>query len=120
DEHWPYAGSMLDGLTARAVDAHTVVVTSSSTKRVPPGLLLHVVPAHVYARVSDLDHDPRALGVGDGPWNVVSRSADSVELGVLGRPGGPPLDQIIFRTYPSAGALIDALARGKAESLSCV
>jgi len=111
---------MLDGLTARAVDAHTLVVTSSSTKRVRPGLLLHVVPAHVYARVSDLDHDPTALSVGSGPWHVVSKSADSVELGVLGRPGGPPLDQIVFRTYPSADALIDALARAKVDVISGV
>jgi peptide/nickel transport system substrate-binding protein len=120
DEHWPYARDMLDGLTARAVDAHTVVVTSTSTDGVLPGLLLHVVPAHVYAQVSDVDHDPAALGVGDGAWHVVSKSADSVELGVLGRPGGPPLDQIIFRTYPTADALIGALARGDVDVLSGV
>jgi peptide/nickel transport system substrate-binding protein len=120
DEHWPYAGSMLDGLTARALDAHTVAVTSSSTNRVLPGLRLHVVPAHVYAKVSNVDNDTTALGVADGPWHVVSKSASSVELGVLGRPGGPPLDQIIFRTYPTAGALIDALSRGDVDVISGV
>ena len=120
DDHWPYASGMLDGLTARAVNAHTVVVTSSSTNRALPGLLLHVVPAHVYAQVSDVDNDTAALGVADGAWHVVSKSTDSVELGVLGRPGGPPLDQIVFRTYPNADALIDALARGDVDVISGV
>jgi ABC-type transport system substrate-binding protein len=120
DEHWPYAGRVLDGLTARALDAHTVAVTSAAMNTVLPGLRLHVVPAHVYAKVSNVDDDTAALGVGDGPWHVVSKSASSVELGVLGRPGGPPLDQIVFRTYPSAGTLIDALARGDVDVISGV
>jgi hypothetical protein len=74
----------------------------------------------VYAKISNVDDDTAALGVADGAWHVVSKSASSVELGVLGRPGGPPLDQIVFRTYPSAGALISALARGDVDVISGV
>jgi len=118
DEHWPYAKGMLDGLEARAVNAQTVIVTASPTNRVLPGLLLHVVPAHVFSAPTDIDDDTAALCGGGGAWHVVSRSADSVELGVLGRPGGPPLDQIVFRTYPNADALIDALSRGEVDVVS--
>jgi peptide/nickel transport system substrate-binding protein len=124
DDHWPYAGSVLDGLTARALDAQTVAISSRSFTRPLPGLLpglrLNVVPAHVYAKVSDVDNDTAALGVADGAWHVVSKSADSVELGVLGRPGGPPLDQIVFRAYPSADSLISALSRGDVDVISGV
>jgi hypothetical protein len=74
----------------------------------------------VYAQVSDVGTDTTALGVADGDWHVVSKSADSVELGVLGRPGGPPLDQIVFRTYPTADALINALAHGDVDVISGV
>jgi peptide/nickel transport system substrate-binding protein len=120
DDRWPYANGMVGGLTARSLDAHTVAVTSSSTRTVLPGLLLHIVPAHVYAKVSNVNDDNPALGVADGAWHVVSKSASSVELGVLGRPGGPPLDQIVFRSYPSAGALVSALARGDVDVISGV
>jgi peptide/nickel transport system substrate-binding protein len=124
DDHWPCAGNVLDGLTARALDAHTVAISSRSFARprsgLLPGLRLNVVPAHVYAKVSNVNDDTAALGVADGAWHVVSKSASSVELGVLGRPGGPPLDQIVFRSYPSAGALIDALSRGDVDVISGV
>ena len=118
DQHWPYAGPMLDGLTARAVNAQTVAVTSKSTTHALPGLLLHVVPAHVFSRHPDVDNDTAALGVGDGPWHVVSNSTYSVELGVLGRPGGPPLDQIVFRSYANTDDLIGALAHGRVDVIS--
>lgn len=119
-EHWPYAGDMLDGLSAHALNARTVEITSRSTERARPGLLLHIVPAHVYSKIADVDADTAALGIADGAWHVMSKSADSVELGVLGRPAGPPLDQIVFRTYRDADALIDALARGDVDVISGV
>jgi ABC-type transport system substrate-binding protein len=120
DDHWPYARGLLDGLSARAVDKHTVVVTSRSASPSLPGLLLHVVPAHVFSKYTGIGNDTVALGVGDGPWHVVSKSADAVELGVLGRPGGPPLDQIVFRSYPNTDALIDALSRGDVDVIANV
>ena len=120
DEHWRYASGMLDGLSARAVDADTVVVTSPSKTPHLPGLLLHVVPAHVFSQHPDIGNDTVALGVGDGPWHVVSKSAESVELGVLGRPGGPPLDRIVFRSYPTTDALIEALSRGEVDVIGDV
>ena len=120
DDRWPYARGLLDGLSARAVDAHTVVVTSRSKNPHLPGLLLHVVPSHVFSKRADIGNDTVALGVGDGPWHVVSKSADSVELGVLGRPGGPPLDQIVFRSYANSDALIDALGRGDVDVIGNV
>ncbi len=120
DDHWPYAKAMLDGLAARALDAHTVVVTGNTPGSVLPGLRLHVVPAHVYAQHARIDNEIAPLGVGAGAWHVVSTTAGSVELGVLGRPGGPPLDQIVFRTYSSSDASIDALSRGDVDVVSGV
>jgi peptide/nickel transport system substrate-binding protein len=120
DDQWPYAHGMLSGLSARALDAKTVVVTSRVAKRARPGLLLHVVPAHVFSKASDVNTDVAALGVADGAWHVVSKTTYSVELGVLGRPGGPPLDEIVFRTYANTDALIGALSRGDVDVISGV
>lgn len=118
DDHWPYVGTTLAGLTARALDARTVAISSRASTSALPGLRLNVVPAHVYTKVSDVNNDTTALGVADGAWHVVTTTGDSVELGVLGRPGGPPLDQIVFRSYPNTAALIDALARGDVDVIS--
>ena len=101
DDRWPYAQAALGGLSSlsiRAPDAHTVVITSNRPYD-PPGLLLHVVPEHVYAKSADIGADVAALGVGDGTWHVIASSPSSVELGVLGRPTEPPLDQIVRRCY---------------------
>jgi ABC-type transport system substrate-binding protein len=70
--------------------------------------------------VPDVDRDIAALGVADGAWHVTKRSADSVQLGVLGRPGGPPLDEIVFRSYPNTDELIGALSRGDVDVISGV
>jgi peptide/nickel transport system substrate-binding protein len=82
-----------------------------------PGALVNVTPVHVLRSVSNLDKDLRALGVGDGPWHVTARTADSVQLDATD-PAGPPLRQIVFRTYPNSGALIDALDRGAVDVAS--
>ena len=117
DEHWPYAGSMLHFLAAHIVNRHTIDVTSSQPHP-PPGLLLHIVPAHVFSKSPDLGSNPADLGIADGAWHVVSTAADSVQLNVLGRPAGPPLDQIVFRTYPNAESLIAALAHRDVDVIS--
>lgn len=118
EDEWPYARDIVRGLTARAVSPNAVAVTTRSPTSAPPGLRLHVVPAHVYAKDRDIDRDVAALGVADGAWHVTSRTADSVQLGVLGRPGGPPLDEIVFRSYPNTDELIDALADGDVDVIS--
>jgi ABC-type transport system substrate-binding protein len=120
DDRWPYAIGMVDTLAIHALNSRSVTVTSTSAHNSLPGLLLHIVPEHIYSKVPNLDADTSALGVADGAWHVVSKSSDSVELGVLGRPGGPPLDQIVFRAYPNADALIGALSSGRTDVISGV
>jgi len=122
DEHWPYAIGMLDGLTARAVNSHSVEVTSASARaRDPfPGLLLHVVPAHVFEHTPDLEANVTQLGVASGAWHVVATNPDSVDLDATGQSAGPAVRQIEFRTYGTTDALIGALAHKRADIISGV
>jgi peptide/nickel transport system substrate-binding protein len=122
DEHWPYASGMLDNLAARAVNARSIEVTSTSARGHDsfPGLLLHVVPAHVFEHNSDLESNVTQLGVSSGTWHVIATSPDSVELDATSAPTGPPVQQIAFRTYASADALISALAHKQADVISGV
>jgi len=120
DDRWPYAAGMFDGLNARALNSHSVQVTSTLAEHLLPGLLVHVVPAHVFSKFADLDTNLAKLGVSDGPWHVVGATADSVELDATNGPAGPALQQIVFRTYTSAGTLIDALAHRQVDVISGV
>ncbi|HTD51007.1 MAG TPA: ABC transporter substrate-binding protein, partial [Acidimicrobiia bacterium] len=117
EARWPYVGGMLDGLTAHALNVRSVEVTSRLAHASFPGLLVHVVPEHVFAKVADLDRDITKLGVSDGPWHVVGETAGSVRLDATGS-AGPALQQIDFRTYGDAAALVDALARGAVDVIS--
>ena len=108
DDGWPYAVGAFDDLKAQATDARTVRITSTRPRG--PSLLLHVVPSHVFEGASDISGDVAKLGVSDGIWHVVSKTNDSVQLDSLAGAAGPAVQQIVFRTYPSADALIKALA----------
>ena len=119
DEHWPYATTMLAGLNARALNDRTVEVTSTSAQP-PPGLLLHVVPEHVFTKTSGLGTDAARLGVADGAWHVVATTSDSVELDATTNAAGPAVRQIVFRTYPNADSLINALAHKQVDVVSGV
>jgi peptide/nickel transport system substrate-binding protein len=120
DDHWPYATGMLDHLSIRATSASAVAVTSTSARAHDsfPGLLLHVVPAHVFEHNPDLASNVAQLGVSNGAWHVVATSPDSVELDAVSATGGPAVRQIVFRTYATADALIAALARKQADVIS--
>jgi peptide/nickel transport system substrate-binding protein len=112
DEHWPYAGDMLDELTAVKVYDTVVDITSSGDRRPPALLPLHIVPKHVFERGTDVDE---AGTVSSGPWHVVERTENAVRLAAVDRPGRPPLDEITFTSYGSADALLAALDRGEVD-----
>ena len=92
-------------------------ITSARTGR-PPGLLLDVVPAHVFGKASDLNKDLAGLGVADGDWHVVSTTGNSVELDAVDPVNGPAVKQIVFRTYPNADALIRAIGDKNVDVVS--
>jgi peptide/nickel transport system substrate-binding protein len=120
DEHWPYAGSMLDDLDARKVDDKTVEITSGRNSALLPTLLLHVVPAYVFEHVENLDDDADASSVGAGRWHVVSRDGDEVRLGAVDPAAAPPVQDIVYRSYRDDDALLDAIASGEVDAVSGV
>lgn len=112
DERWPYAAGAFDGLSARALDDRTVVVSTGGDPGALPTLLLHVVPRHVFEQATDVD----ATGVvGNGDWRVTERTDGDVRLAVVDRPGRPALDEIVYRSFPGTSALLDALRAGEVD-----
>jgi peptide/nickel transport system substrate-binding protein len=113
------AADVVDAVTrarfgrARALNARHVEIDGPAM----PGVLVNITPAHVLRRTPDLNQNLRALGVADGDWHVTARTDDSVQLDAL-QPNGPALQQIVFRTYPNADALIDAIDHGAVDVAS--
>ena len=93
-------------------------ITPTTGKQPPAALPLHVVPAHVYSSAADIGSDAAKLGVADGTWHVVSTNGDTVQLDAVDAANGPAVKQIVFRTYPSSGALISALAHKNVDVVS--
>lgn len=109
DERWPYAAGTLDGLDARAAGDRTVVVTAAGDPGPLPALAVHVVPEHAFGR------EPGPGNVGAGDWHVTGRTDREVRLAAVDRPGRPPLDEIVYRSYPDGGALLGALRAGEVD-----
>jgi peptide/nickel transport system substrate-binding protein len=99
------------GLGARALDTRRVVVADRDAPGALPTLLVPVLPRHAY------ESDPT---VGGGDWHVVSRTDSAVTLRVVDRPGRPPVDEIVFRSYAGGDALLDALADGEVDVAAAV
>ncbi len=115
----PLALRVLRSVTARALNARSVEMDSGPVAY-GPSLPLHVVPKHVFETTDNVDADIPKLGVADGAWHVVARSADSVQLQATAATGGPTLFEIDFRTYPTTAALIDALVHKQVDVVSGV
>jgi len=101
----------------------------------PDYLRIGIVPAHVLAGtpVATLEHHPFNLApIGTGPYQLEERYAtggrvDGVGLRVAPvyrqRPEGAEgyqLDRVLFRTYPTAQAALEAYQRGEINSLGAV
>lgn len=101
----------------------------------PDQLRIGIVPAHVLegTPVDKLGQHPFNLSpIGTGPYQIEALTAsqgqiDGVQLRVAPvyrqRPEGAKgysLDRVVFRTYPSAEAALDAYQRGEVNSISFI
>lgn len=101
----------------------------------PDQLRIGIVPAHVFAGtpIDQLDQHPFNLSpIGTGPYQIETLTAseghiDGIQLRVAPvyrqRPEGAEgyaLDRIIFRTYSTADAALEAYRKGEINSISTV
>jgi peptide/nickel transport system substrate-binding protein len=101
----------------------------------PDQLRIGIIPAHVFAGapVDQLERHPFNLSpIGTGPYQIETLTAsagqiDGIQLRVAPvyrqRPEGAEgyqLDRIVFRTYPTAEAALEAYRRGEVNSISTI
>jgi peptide/nickel transport system substrate-binding protein len=101
----------------------------------PDQLRIGIIPAHVFAGmpIDQLERHPFNLApIGTGPYQIETLTAsagqiDGIQLRVSPvfrqRPEGASgyqLDRIVFRTYPTAEAALDAYRQGEVNSISTI
>jgi peptide/nickel transport system substrate-binding protein len=101
----------------------------------PDQLRIGIIPAHVFKGmpVDQLERHPFNLApIGTGPYQIETLTAsagqiDGIQLRVAPvyrqRPEGADgyqLDRIVFRTYPTAEAALDAYRQGEVNSISTI
>ncbi len=125
EEEWFNHTSITGNLTATALDATTVeIVTSAPDPRLPM-MDAYILPKHVYENI-----DTEALttyaaedGVGSGPFTLTEHEPG--QYWKLARNENwygeaPAVDEVVFRYFAEADALVTSLERGEVDAIDSV
>ena len=120
DEQWANHYSTTQNLTATAVDARTVKITSSVPDPKLPTMDVYIVPKHIYEKLdADALGEYDAMdGVASGPYSLTAwRSGQDWTMvknpNWWGRDNG--VDRIVFRVFTNPDAMVAALQQGEID-----
>jgi peptide/nickel transport system substrate-binding protein len=121
EEQWLNHDITVANITAEAPDPVTVVLKSKVPDPKLPTMDVYILPKHVWAKQdADAILKYRALdGVGSGPFTL-----DQFEKGQFWRMkanpnyhgGRPTIDEVVFRRFNNADAMVAALQRGEVDA----
>jgi peptide/nickel transport system substrate-binding protein len=121
EEEWLNYTSTVANLTAKAPDEHTVVVTSSVNDPKLPALSLYVVPKHIWEKIpaDEISNYPALDGVGSGPFTLTEWKKGQFWK-MTANPnfwrGQVPIDEVVFRVFRNADAMVAALKSGEIDA----
>ncbi|HSF60368.1 MAG TPA: ABC transporter substrate-binding protein [Gaiellaceae bacterium] len=120
DEEWINHSATTLNLEASAPDERTVVLVSKVPDPKLPTMDVYIVPKHVYEDISadEITKYPGLDFVGSGPFTLVE-----VKSGQFWRMaanpnywgGRPEVDEVVFRTFNNADAMVAALRAGEID-----
>ena len=116
--------SYTSGITrVEAVDDHTVRFTTARPKANMLGMVVPIVPEHIWSNVSpkaaETSFQNRPPIVGTGPFQVVeSKKGDFVRMTANKKywRGAPKIDEVIFQYYTNADAMVQDLKSGAIDA----
>ena len=120
DQAWINHSSVTQHLTATAVDATTVKITSSVPDPKLPTMDVYILPRHIWEAKSkdDITKYDALDGVGSGPFTLKEWKPNQ-EWTMVVNPsyygGKPKLDQVVFRIYTEGAAMVAALQSGEID-----
>jgi peptide/nickel transport system substrate-binding protein len=121
DEEWINHFATVQNLTAEAPDERTVVITSKVPDPKLPTMDVYIVPAHVYEEIDakEIANYPAEDGVGSGPFTFVEWKKGQYWRMVANPDywgGEPAIDEIVFRIFRNADAMVAALRAGELDA----
>jgi peptide/nickel transport system substrate-binding protein len=120
EEEWLNCASTVENLTAEAKDDRTVVLTSKVPDPKLPTMDIYILPEHIWGKF-----DAKAItkyngldGVGSGPF-VLDEWKKGQFMRMKANPnyykGKPPIDEVIYRVFNNADAMVAALKKGEID-----
>ena len=121
DEEWLNQYTTVQNLKARAIDDRTVEITSSVPDPKLPAIDLYLLPKHVWDEFSadEITKADGLTGVGSGPFILTEHKAGQFWRHVANETywaGAPAYDEIVFRIFNNADAMVAALENGEIDA----
>lgn len=122
DEEWLNYTSTVGNLTARATDDRTVVITSKVPDPKLPTMDAYIVPKHVWEKLDEkqITKYPALDGVGSGPFTLVELKRGQfwrLQANPNHWAGRPAVDEVVFRLFNNADAMVAALKSGEIDAI---
>ena len=125
DQEWFNHSSITANLDATVVDERTVKITSSVPDPKLPIMDVYILPEHIWGELTadDITTYDALDGVGSGPFTLQEwKSGQSWTM--VANPnywqGEPAIDQVIFRVFTNADAMVAALQKGEIDAAHSV
>ena len=116
---------MTANLDATVIDDRTVKITSSVPDPKLPIMDVYIVPKHIWEPIAQGDVTTyEALdGVGSGPFTLQEwKSGQSWTMAANPNywQGAPAIDQVVFRVFTNADAMVAALQQGEIDAANAI
>ncbi len=125
DQEWINHSATTANLDAVVVDDQTVTITSSVPDPKLPIMDVYIVPKHIWEPLSadDVTTYDALDGVGSGPFTLTEwKSGQSWTM--VANPnywqGQPAIDQVVFRVFTNADAMVAALEKGEIDAANSI
>ncbi len=121
DEEWLNHYSAVQNLSARAIDERTVEITSSVPDPKLPTMDIYLLPEHVWGELDEaaITKYKGLDGVGSGPFTLAEYEPGQFWRMVANEnywAGRPKYDEVVFRIFNNADAMVSALEKGEIDA----
>ncbi len=121
EEEWLNQYTTVQNLTARVIDERTVEIVSSVPDPKLPSMDLYLLPRHIWDKfsASEITKHDGLDNVGSGPFILTEHQPGQFWRHVANESywaGRPAYDEIVFRIFNNADAMVSALENGEIDA----
>jgi peptide/nickel transport system substrate-binding protein len=121
DEQWGHSYSTVQNLKASAPDERTLVIVSSVPDPKLPTMDIYLLPQHIWGKLdkNEITKYDGQDGVGSGPFTLAEYKPGQYWRMVANDNywgGRPAIDEVVFRVFNNADAMVAALEAGEIDA----